>query len=73
MRTPPVHDNTPCRGRDFPMAQSEVYGAPHEIPALPPLQRRSGAQVKQAASGSSRDEARHIRSLGGNNIFNAIT
>ena len=43
------------------MAQSEVYGAPHEIPALPPLQRRSGAQVKQAACGSSRDEARHIR------------
>ena len=48
-------------GGDFPMAQSEVYGAPHEIPALPPLQRRSGAQVKQAACGSSRDEARHIR------------
>ncbi|XP_050266492.1 uncharacterized protein LOC126710157 [Quercus robur] len=48
-------------GRDFPMAQSQVYGAPHEIPALPPLQRRSGAQVKQAACGSSRDEARHVR------------
>nr|XP_023922821.1 light-inducible protein CPRF2-like [Quercus suber] len=43
-------------GRDLPMAQSEVYGAPYEISALPPLQRRSGAQVKQAACGSSRDE-----------------
>ncbi|KAK9982982.1 hypothetical protein SO802_032507 [Lithocarpus litseifolius] len=51
------------RGRDFPMAQSEVYGAPHEIPALPPLQRRSGAQVKQTACGSSRDESRHVRRM----------
>ncbi|XP_065630666.1 light-inducible protein CPRF2 [Quercus suber] len=50
-------------GRDLPMAQSEVYGAPYEISALPPLQRRSGAQVKQAACGSSRDEARHIRRM----------
>jgi len=44
-------------GHGFPMAQSEADGGPLGIPALPPLQKRSGAQVGQATSGSSRDES----------------
>ena len=39
------------------MAQSEADGGPLGIPALPPLQKRSGAQVGQPTSGSSRDES----------------
>ncbi|XP_059432710.1 light-inducible protein CPRF2 isoform X3 [Corylus avellana] len=44
-------------GHNFSMAQSQADGGPLGIPALPTLQVKSGVQVRQSTSGSSREDS----------------
>lgn len=49
--------NTVGTGHNFSIQQSQADGGPLGIPALPTLQVKSAVQVRQATSGSSREDS----------------